>query len=257
VWRDVEREVPEIAGLPPAPERALHTAVVELVDNAISHSRGRHVEVSFRKAHDRLVLEVTDDGEGVYEHLAHERELGDAMQALQQLTKGQLTTLPEEHTGEGLFLLSKIADFFEVESSGLVWLVDNEIKDMGISATNVRPGTRVRFEVDVRTNTSIETVFAESSEAFELSRRRVVVKLFDSGNRFLSRAEAKKLLKGLDSFRNVIVDFKGVDAVGQGFVDEMFRVWSRRHPNTRLHPVNMVPPVAFMVEHGRDTKPSR
>ena len=43
----------------------------------------------------------------------------------------------------------------------------------------------------------------------------------------------------------------GVEAVGQGFVDEMFRVWKNRHPNTRLHPVNMIPPIAFLVEHGR------
>jgi len=251
VWREVRAEVPELATLPDAAERALHTAVVELVDNAISHSRGQRVEVSFRKAHDRLILEVFDDGEGIFDHLAHENELDDAMEALRQLTKGRLTTVPREHTGEGLFLLSKIADFFEVESGGLLWMVDNEIDDVGISAAHVGPGTRVRFEVDVGTNTSLESVFAQSSEAFELSRRRVVVKLFETGNRFLSRSEAKKLLTGLGRFRNVVVDFRGVAAVGQGFVDEMFRVWPSRHPTTRLHPVNMVPPIAFLVEHGR------
>jgi len=251
VWEEVRREVPELAALPEIADRALNTAVVELVDNAISHSRGKYVEVSFRRAHDRLILEVSDDGEGIFDHLAHENELDDAMQALQQLTKGRLTTLPVEHTGEGLFLLSKIADFFEVESGGLLWMIDNEIDDVGISSAHVRPGTRVRFEVDVGTGTSLESVFALSSDAFELSRRRVVVKLFETGNRFLSRTEAKKLLAGVDRFRNVVVDFKGVHAVGQGFVDEMFRVWTSRHPNTRLHPVNMVPPIAFMVEHGR------
>ena len=55
----------------------------------------------------------------------------------------------------------------------------------------------------------------------------------------------------LVAFRNVVLDFKGVEAVGQGFVDEMFRVWASRHPNTRLDPINMVPPIAFIVEHGR------
>lgn len=251
VWNEVRREVPELASLPEIAERALHTAIVELVDNAVSHSRGKRVEISFRRAHERLILEVADDGEGIFDHLAHENELADAMEALQQLTKGRLTTIPEEHTGEGLFLLSRIADFFEVESGGLRWMIDNEIDDIGISVSHVEPGTRVRFEVDAGTDTSLESVFAESSEAFELARRRVVVKLFETGNRFLSRSEAKRLLDGLGRFRNVIVDFKGVEAVGQGFVDEMFRVWPSRHPNTRLHPVNMLPPIAFIVEHGR------
>ncbi len=251
VWEQVRAEVPELQGLPEAADRALHTAVVELVDNAISHSRGRHVEVLFRRAHERLILEVIDDGEGIFDHLAHENELADGMEALRQLTKGKLTTMPDEHSGEGLFLLSKIADFFEVESGGLLWMIDNELDDVGVSSAHVRPGTRVLFEVDVRTGASLEAVFVQSSEAFELARRRVVVKLFETGNRFLSRSEAKKLLEGVERFRNVVIDFKGVEAVGQGFVDEMFRVWTSRHPNTRLHPVNMVPPIAFIVEHGR------
>ena len=67
----------------------------------------------------------------------------------------------------------------------------------------------------------------------------------------MSRSEAKKLLDGIERFRNVVLDFKGVEAVGQGFVDEMFRVWTSRHPNTRLHPINMMPPIAFIVEHGQ------
>ncbi len=251
VWRQVRAEVPELRELPEPADRALHTAVVELVNNAISHSRGRYVEVQFRRAHDRLIVEVFDDGTGIFDHLAHENELADSMEALRQLTKGRLTTKPTEHTGEGLFLLSKIADFFEVESGGLLWMVDNEIDDVGFAPAHVRPGTRVRFEVDVSTTSSLESVFADSSEAFELARRRVVVKLFETGNRFLSRSEAKKLLQGLERFRNVVVDFKGVDAVGQGFVDEMFRVWTSRYPKTRLHPVNMVPPIAFIVEHAR------
>jgi len=251
VWDDVSAEVPELADLPDIADRALHTAIVELVDNAISHSRGRHVEVSFRKAHDRLILEVVDDGEGIFDHLAHENELADSMEALRQLTKGKLTSMPAEHSGEGIFLLSRIADFFEVESGGLVWMVDNEINDVGIASAHVRPGTRVCFEIDIATTTSLESVFVEASKGFELARRRVVVKLFETANRFLSRSEAKKLLEGLERFRNVVLDFKGVEAVGQGFVDEMFRVWASRHPNTRLDPINMVPPIAFIVEHGR------
>ena len=251
VWNDVSAEVLELSDLPDPADRALHNAVVELVNNAISHSHGRYVEVSFRKAHDRLVLEVSDDGKGIFDHLAQENGLTDGMEALRQLTKGKLTTMPAEHTGEGIFLLSRIADFFEIESGGLLWMVDNEIDDVGIASVHVSPGTRVRFEIDVSTTTSLESVMAESSEGFELARRRVVVKLFETGNRFLSRSEAKKLLEGLNRFRNVVVDFKGVEAVGQGFVDEMFRVWTSRHPDTRLHPINMGPPIAFIVEHGR------
>jgi len=67
------------------------------------------------------------------------------------------------------------------------------------------------------------------------------------GTTFVSRSEAKRLTSGLDRFDDVVLDFTGVEMVGQGFVDEIFRVWGAAHPNVTLVPVHMVEPVAFMV----------
>jgi len=81
----------------------------------------------------------------------------------------------------------------------------------------------------------------------EFDRTRIVVRLFAHGTTFVSRSEAKRLLQNLDRFREVVLDFAGVDAIGQGFADEVFRVWARAHAGTRLVPVNMLEPVDFMV----------
>jgi hypothetical protein len=53
---------------------------------------------------------------------------------------------------------------------------------------------------------------------------------------------------GLEKFREVVLDFEGVDLVGQGFADEVFRVWAQQHPDVLLIPTGMNEPVAFMVE---------
>ena len=89
------------------------------------------------------------------------------------------------------------------------------------------------------------------TEDFEFVRTRTVVKLFAIGMRFVSRSEAKRLVRGLDRFREVVLDFSGVDGVGQAFADEVFRVWSGEHPEVRLVPESMSEPVAFMVERAR------
>ena len=86
---------------------------------------------------------------------------------------------------------------------------------------------------------------------FEFDTTKTVVKLFEYGVRFVSRPEAKRLLQGLERFRHVIIDFAGVEAVGQGFADEVFRVWALAHPQVDLRPENMAPPVAFMVGRTR------
>jgi hypothetical protein len=54
----------------------------------------------------------------------------------------------------------------------------------------------------------------------------------------------------MDRFLEVEVDFTGVESVGQGFVDELFRLWPRRHPGTKLIPTNMNEAVEFMVTRG-------
>jgi len=107
-------------------------------------------------------------------------------------------------------------------------------------------------EVEIRVSEeggSIELVVRDRGIGiFELSRTRTVIKLFAIGTEFVSRSQAKRLLHGLAKFREVVLDFAGVDLVGQGFADEVFRIWAREHPEVNLVPTEMSDPVAFMVE---------
>lgn len=62
-----------------------------------------------------------------------------------------------------------------------------------------------------------------------------------------SRAQAKRIAHRLEAFDTVDLDFDGVDAIGQGFADELFRVFARQHPQVVLQPRNMNAQVAAMV----------
>jgi hypothetical protein len=77
-----------------------------------------------------------------------------------------------------------------------------------------------------------------------------MITLFDVGEHFVSRSEARRIAAGLEQFRDVILDFEGVREVGQGFVDELFRVWATEHPQIRVTPVNMNDAVTFTVRRG-------
>jgi hypothetical protein len=61
------------------------------------------------------------------------------------------------------------------------------------------------------------------------------------------RSEAKRLMASLERFEEVELDFHGVNLVGQGFADEVFRVWTRTHPGTRVTPVRMSPEIEPMI----------
>ena len=54
----------------------------------------------------------------------------------------------------------------------------------------------------------------------------------------VSRSQAKRLYFGFDKFKTVILDFKDVEEIGQGFADELFRVYPANHPDIELRCIN-------------------
>lgn len=255
VWEEASETASVLFSIAPEARVILEYAVTELVNNAIDHSGGDEVEVSFEATDGRVAVEVVDDGVGIFERLVEGLELEDPFAAIQELAKGKVTTDPEHHTGEGIFFTSRSVDLFEIDSGGLRWTVDNERDDVALGTATDRAGTRVRCEIDRQSDRRLRDVFDRYTTDYRFDRTRIVVELFEIGVRFISRSEAKRLLRGLEKFFEVVLDFEGVEQIGQGFADEVFRVWARAHPDTRLVPVRMNPAVEFMVKRGRG--PSR
>lgn len=250
VWHDVAVDVLQDR-LSPNGRSTASYAFTEMLNNAIDHSAARTARVAVWAARFEVRFEVSDDGRGALPHLQERLDLEDAYDALGELTKGKTTTDPERHNGEGIFFTSKAVDIFTLESAGLRWTVDNVRHDQAVGASDVQVGTRVRWEMDPTTSRSIADVFrAYTDEDHQFARTRTVVRLFGFGVRFVSRSEAKRLLRGLDRFKEVVLDFAGVEEVGQGFVDEVLRVWPRQHPSVAVTAVGMTGPVEFMVRRG-------
>jgi excisionase family DNA binding protein len=249
VWRDVTADLLHDRMAPEA-RSITNYAFTEMINNAIDHSGADVVQVKVWVARFEFRFEVTDQGRGALPHLKERLGLEDLYDALGELTKGKTTTDPDRHTGEGIFFTSKAVDVFTLESGGLRWTVDNVRNDQAVGFSEIAVGTRVRWELDPATKRAIGDVFGEYTEDHEFARTRTVVRLFGFGVRFVSRSEAKRLMRGLERFSEVIVDFTGVEEVGQGFIDEALRVWPGQHPDVRVQPVGMIGPVEFMVRRG-------
>jgi len=249
VWSEMSDAGMVASNLPKPAETVLQYLLTELVNNAIDHSGASEVDVRIARNGVTISLEVRDRGVGIFRHICGKLGLDSELEALQELSKGKTTTMPSRHTGEGIFFSSKAANRFEIESGALRWIVDNRRNDMAVGAVDPpAPGTAVRAEIDTENAIDLTSVFAEYTRDFEFSRTRTVVRLFSIGTEFLSRSQAKRVVHGLDRFREVVLDFEGVALVGQGFADEVFRVWASRHPEVLLIPSAMNEPVAFMVE---------
>ena len=60
---------------------------------------------------------------------------------------------------------------------------------------------------------------------------------------------AKRLSSRLDRFREVELDFEGLDWIGQGFAHQVFVVFQNTHPEIKLIPLNMNADVEKMYRH--------
>jgi hypothetical protein len=78
-----------------------------------------------------------------------------------------------------------------------------------------------------------------------MTNRIIILK--DIGGYNLARSEARRILSGLEKFHVVTLDFDRVETVGQGFADEIFRVFTNSFPKIKIVPINMNKEVQFMV----------
>lgn len=65
----------------------------------------------------------------------------------------------------------------------------------------------------------------------------------------IARSQARKVLYRLEQFKSVEFDFSEVDFMGQGFADEVFRVFQARHPELEIIPINASPDILRMIKH--------
>ena len=84
----------------------------------------------------------------------------------------------------------------------------------------------------------------------------VPVRLLEYGDdvpMFVSRSQAKRLMERFERFTNIILAFTGVEEIGQGFADELFRVFQTQHPGTVLTPINCSNQIQKMISHVQHT----
>jgi hypothetical protein len=94
-----------------------------------------------------------------------------------------------------------------------------------------------------------------SDDEFGFTKTVVPVKLAQYGEEMLvSRSQAKRLLARIDRFKTVILDFDGVDSIGQAFADEVFRVFVNKHPQIELLEYKCNPAVKRMIKRARSAK---
>lgn len=253
IWR--KHAAPFLADVPEIANNNLAYAFTEMVNNAIEHSNGTQIDILLQKNGYRVSVWIEDDGIGIFRKIADAMGLEEKSFAVLELAKGKFTTEPNSHTGEGVFFSSKVMDEFAILSDKLVFIGGktgrNPYLDNFPSETK---GTTIYMSIlydHTETSREVFDKYSEDPDSYGFTKTRVPVRLLEYGDEkplVISRSQARRLMVRFERFENIILDFQGIDEIGQGFADELFRVFRKEHPKTRLTPVNCSEQVIQMIK---------
>lgn len=227
-----------------------HYAFTEILNNAIEHSGSKDCSVEVLLDPYHCKFHIRDYGIGLYYSIYKRFHLPDEFAAMGELIKGKTTTMEERHSGEGIFFTSKSSDRVSFRAHKINLLFDNKNNDVIVEEKRFLEGTSVTFEIGRNSKRKLEDIFAQYAPAdydYRFEKTRVYVKLFQRD--YVSRSEAKRLLSGLDKFKEIILDFHGVKSLGQGFADEIFRVFHTGQPDIKIRVENLSPSIAAILSH--------
>ncbi|MFH1664633.1 MAG: DUF4325 domain-containing protein [Candidatus Omnitrophota bacterium] len=224
----------------------------EMLNNAIEHSGARRVEIKMARDDESVRFDVADAGVGIFNNIIQKKHLKDEMEAIQEILKGKQTTMPAGHSGEGIFFTSRAADILTIKSSGKKIVFDNLIKDVFIRNVRTVTGTKVTFVINTSSDRTLKDIFDKyADDSFAFNKTEVKVKLFKGGTEYISRSQGRRIVSGLDKFKTIVLDFDGIETVGQGFADEVFRVWQANNPGIGVTYKNANDNVKFMIERAK------
>ena len=256
LWRNEISSL--LTALPGNAQDIWHYGFTEMVNNIVDHSNGSTASVSIKSTAVSTTMWIKDDGVGIFRKIKLEMGLEDERHAVLELAKGKLTTDPENHIGEGIFFSSRMFDEYAILSGEVFFshqFEDEEARLMDRERPDT--GTAVYLLLHNNTQRTAANVFgnhASKDGDYGFTRTEVPVRLLKYGaERLVSRSQAKRLLARLDRFKVAVLDFSGVDAIGQAFADEVFRVFVRRNPDVEIVPIRMKADVKKMVARARET----
>lgn len=237
----------------------------EILNNAIEHSESETVCIRLMKDYVSVGVVISDKGIGIFEKIKQAFHLPLTNYAILELDKGKCTTDPDRHTGEGIFFSSKMFDTFLIRANSLLYLAKNKMNESFIvehNQWNNGVGTTVIMDVCKDTTTKIQDVFDSfSGDDDDRSFNKTVVSVIhlidrknDTDMKLFSRSQARRLLNRFDRFKQVVLDFEGITEIGQGFADEVFRVYPNMYPEVAISYIHANNNIEKMIRHVKANK---
>jgi len=239
-----------IKDLPDNIYRIWDYAFSEMVNNVIDHSAAECLHIIVNCNYLRTMVYISDNGVGIFEKIKNHFGYSTTDDAICELFKGKLTTDAANHSGEGIFFTSRMMDEFLIYSDEKIFTTNKFDEERIIRSQVVNgKGTRVLMSLSNFTKREAREVFDRYADVDGgFTRTKIILKsIFDTDP--VSRSQAKRVCNRLENFQEVVLDFEGIEWIGQGFAHQVFVLFAKEHPELKIVPQNMNDAVMKMYNH--------
>lgn len=230
-------------------------ALTEMINNAIDHSGSKILDLLYIEDYFTITFLIADDGVGIFKKIMNDHNLNSEDEAIFELRKGKLTSDTENHSGEGIFFTSRAVDYFHIYSGNKVFYCVTEKERIRSHDLDVLYGTCVSLCIHKNSKTILKDVFDKyTDDDYNFDKTEVTIRLVDTFPKILmSRSLGKRVVSRIEKFKEVVLDYNGVEEIGQGFADEIYRIFTKVHPDVNLININCNNNISFMIERAKKT----
>lgn len=249
-----------MVNLPDNVQQIWEYSFMEMMNNAIDHSESEEVTLAIFRDYMNTTIMIEDMGIGIFKKIMDFYQYSTLDDAVNELFKGKLTTDSTRHSGEGIFFTSRILDHFSAMSDGKIfthnkyWEAKNNLEDLEfLNNWKDKKGTIIYMRLSNVSNKVLKEVFDMFSDADgSFAKTHIPVKnLFETYP--VSRSQAKRMCRRFEKFKEIELDFEGINEIGQGFAHEVFVVFQNAHKDVKLIPMNTTEEVEKMIHHVKAT----
>lgn len=261
---------PLLSELPHNVQRIWEHVFTEIMNNAIEHSDADQIVIRLLKNKLHTTIIIDDDGIGIFNRICayiteRDKKAYTLDDAVTMLFAGKLTTNEACHSGEGIFFSSRAVDKFIILSSNRIFthdryeLEDNwNIETMESSKAKEillnKKGTYVLMELRNDSKKILREIFdmyGDQTRGFY--KTQIPLKNIITSGFAVSRSQARRISASFEKFKEVELNFDGIDEISQAFAHEMFVVFQKKHPDIKFIIKNANEQINYMINRVKNT----
>ncbi len=228
----------------------------EIFVNRMAHSKGNTLKVKIIQKKSQSTIDIADDGIGIFHSIKQRLKLSNDKDAAVELANRTMPITPKGNADMNILLSAQMTDSFSIHSRRIVlshqadldwdWTLDRSDEEIS--------GTLICMIIRNDTTRTMEQVISRYNihEQETSPKTCVPIKFMDySVDALFSRSIARRVLSGVDKFKIAVLDFFGVKEIGPAFADQIFRVFSSKHPNIQLRYINANKQVEAIIQEAK------